>query len=238
MPSLIASKQQIAAETGVAVGVKLHRFAVRFAQDQRHQPARRFRRQQAAGIFETKALDIELGRFAGAFDEIRIGMFGRDRINNIQYGLEPDALGAGDRLAPVFRCVRWIGSAQFLDAVGGQAFQPKIGDRRRGDLKRQHGAAANRAQWCRLDALRQQANPFPGIVFQITHTFFVKRRRHDLDGFEAGAVEPLGDGQHHACAHVGGPKTELAIAHGGVDEINFAVRIRVIHGRGFGVLEF
>ena len=40
--------------------MKLHRFAVRFAQDQRHQSARRFRCQQAAGIFETNALDIEL----------------------------------------------------------------------------------------------------------------------------------------------------------------------------------
>ena len=42
------------------------------------------------------------------------------------------------------------------------------------------------------DALPQQANPFPRILLQIAHAFFVKSRRHDFDTLEAGLVQPLG----------------------------------------------
>jgi hypothetical protein len=44
------------------------------------------------------------------------------------------------------------------------------------------------------------------------------RSRDQLDTFVAGAVEILGNGQHHARRHVLGPQALMAVADGGIDE--------------------
>ena len=46
-----------------------------------------------------------------------------------------------------------------------------------------------------------------------------------LDRFETGLVQVLGDRQHHAGRHPLGPQALMAVADGGVDEVN------VFHGR-------
>ena len=140
------------AEAGVAVRVKLHRLVFRFAQDQRNQPARRFRREQSAGVFETNPRNIELGGFPRALDEILIGVLRRYRIDDVQNRFEPGALGGRYGVAPERRRIRRIRSAQLVDAVGGEAFKPKIGDRRRRDLECEHRAAADRTQGSMADA--------------------------------------------------------------------------------------
>ncbi len=73
-------------------------------------------------------------------------MLGRDRVNDIENGFEAGTLGAVDRLAPILGCVRRVGSAQLVDAVGRKAFEPKIGNGRGCELERQHRAAPDRAQ--------------------------------------------------------------------------------------------
>ena len=145
-------------------------------------------------------------------------MLRRNRIDDVQNSFETGPFGGLDRLPPIGRRVRRVRSAQLVDAVGGEPFEPEIGYGRRRDLKRQHRAAADRTQRCFSQALLEQANALPRIFLEIAHAFFIKRGGHDLDGLEAGAIEPLSDRQHHSRAHIGRPQAQVAIAQGGVDE--------------------
>ncbi len=64
-----------------------------------------------------------------------------------------------------------------------------------------------------------------GILAQLAHGLLDVRAREQLDRLEAGLVQVLGDRQHHAGRHPLSPQTLMAVADGGVDEVN------VFHGR-------
>jgi hypothetical protein len=127
------------------MSVKFDGLAASFANDQRHQTACRFRREQAARVFKADAINIELGGFPRALDKIIISMFGRHRINDVENRFESDFVSAVHRLFPVLGSVGWIRRTHFRNAVGKEPLEPQVGDCRRGNLKRKHRAAADGA---------------------------------------------------------------------------------------------
>ena len=54
---------------------------------------------------------------------------------------------------------------------------------------------------------RHQAHVLPGIFPKLAHGFLEMRPGNQLDAFEPGVVQLLGDRQHHARRHVLGPQT-------------------------------
>ena len=77
-------------ETGGAVGVQLDGNAVGVGEHDRHQRLHAFRREQAAGIFEAEPIDFERRGLAGALGEIFIGVFRRDRIDDVRHRIDAD----------------------------------------------------------------------------------------------------------------------------------------------------
>ena len=71
------------------------------------------------------------------------------------------------------------------------------------------------------------AHPGPGIFFMLSDVLDVAGEAEELHGLKTAAVHLLGDGQHRAGSHAQRPQTERAIAHRGIDKMNF--RYRALH---------
>jgi len=141
------------------------RFTVGILKDQWNQRAGSLRREQSSRIFEADARYVEFGGLANSLKEIVVGVFRRYRINNVENCFEAEPIGAGHRFRPVRWSIGRIRGAQFGDPVGGESLEPEFANSGRGDLKRQHGAAADGAQRCFLRPLRHQSGSFPEIFF-------------------------------------------------------------------------
>src|SRR3989304_10469231 len=70
------------------------------------------------------------------------------------------------------------------------------------------------------DELGHESHALPGIVLQLAHGFLEMGARDQLDAFEPGIVQLLGDRQHHARGHVLRPQALVPVADRSVDETN------------------
>ena len=73
-----------------------------------------------------------------------------------------------------------------------------------------------------LELRDDQSVALPRIFAQLFHAFRHFHRTAELNGFEPGVIDLLGDRDHHAGAHVVGPKALLPVAQRGVDKTNFS----------------
>src|SRR3972149_6028080 len=70
------------------------------------------------------------------------------------------------------------------------------------------------------DELGHESHALPGIVLQLAHGFLEMGAGNQLDAFEPGIVQLLGDRQHHARGHILRPQALMAVADRSVDETN------------------
>ncbi len=183
------------------------------------------RRQQSARVFEANIVRLQGCGLARLARVVVIGMFRRDGEDQIQYRAQSVALGPRHGFPPAGGIVGRIGNAYLLYAVGHHALEPKIVHRVGCQFEGAQTFRADGAQRRPGDFLGDQTHALEGILAQLAHTFFDMARGDQLDGLEAGVVDAVGDGEHHACAHVFRPQTRLTVAQSGIDKFNFTHKL-------------
>jgi len=146
-------------------------------------------------------------------------MFGRDRVNKIQYHFHSHRVGNADSEFPPLVIVPFVGNARFTNAVGKHPFdeEPVHGGR---IVFESVDPAGDETQRSLGDFFGHQPDPLPRILLQLADAFFEVRTRNQLNAFESRVIHPLRHREHHPRAHVFGPKTLMAVTNGGINESN------------------
>ena len=190
-----------------------------FCLDERHQGAGAVRGQQPSRVLEADPCHRHRRRLPRPLREVRVGVLGRHRVDDVQDGLEPRPRGDAHRLAPPRDIVPLVGDAALADAVGRHPLQKDPLDGLRRQLE--PVAAPDDDPQRRLpDPPRHQPYPLPRVLVQLPHALLDVGARHQLHALEPGPVHALAHRQHHARAHGLRPQALVPVPQRGIDEFD------------------
>jgi hypothetical protein len=78
--------------------------------------------------------------------------------------------------------------------------------------------ARHHDQWGPVEPAADDAHSFPRILPQIAHADIEHGAADEIDGFEAGAIEPRRNISHHRSRHARRPQALVRVAQRNVDE--------------------
>ena len=205
-------------EPGVAVCVKLDRYAPGVLKDHRDQCSRTLGREQPSRIFQADPVNLQRGRVAGLPGIVFIRMSWRNRVDQIDYRLQTRIAGCMHMLPPDGDGVGRVGYPDLTYSMRCKPLDAEDLNRFGRDLKPRDVPAPNCPQRCLPDPLANQPDPLPRILAQLTDALLDESDADHLDGLETSLVHLLGDGQYHARPHSHRPQTRLPVAQRRIDE--------------------
>ncbi len=186
--------------------------------------AHAIRRQQPARVLQADPIGRERDSGTDALREIRIGVSRRDRIGNVDDGVDTGASCSAGAKGPHRGIVPGVRDPGLANAGRAHQVPEQLVHHRLLETE-QVEAAGIRAQSRARHPPRDQPDALEGILAQLANAFAQERGGQQLDRVEPRGRDAAGDREHHPRGHALCPQALMTIAQCGVDERD------LVHGR-------
>ena len=187
--------------------------------ERRHQRPRPLGREQPARVLDKDRIDAELDQLARLARVIVVGVHGAERVDHAAGNVEPGPLRRAHRHLHIAHVVERVVGRVVADAVGENPLRRQLDDIVGEKLEGEQALPARHHDERRmLDPAADDAHALPRVLAQIAHADVEHGAADQIDGFEAGAIEPRRDVGHHRGRHAGGPQALVRVAQRHVDE--------------------
>ena len=217
----------VCAQPVVAVIVKFHRNIARRFQHLRKQLPDARRGQKAPDILEAQAIRFQRGSLAGPFDEIGVGVTGRDRIDQVHHRLDPHSTHLVMLFLERVEIVPGVRNPRCGDACVDDLLQQQLGNRFR-HLAKAAAIPGMKPKWRFLGPCGPLPKPFERVFPEVADHFLDLDHGHEeFHRLVARIVQLLERRKHPAGAHVHGPKALLTVPERRVDDLDFVRHLAV-----------
>jgi hypothetical protein len=200
--------------------VKMERQRTADRLERGHQRHRPLGSEKPARVLDEHGIDAELYELAGLARVIVVGMDGAERVDDAAGGIKPGPFRRAHRHLHIAHVVERVIGRVIADAVGENPLRRQLDDVVGKEFEREQALPARHHDERRvLDPAADDAHALPRILAQIADADVEHGAADEIDGFEAGTVQPRRDVGHHRRGHARRPQALMRIAQRHVDKL-------------------